>query len=147
MSQSFGFSRSLFASVNNVIAHNSFQCFWYPLPFICHLLFSLSRCMLLFPCACCYIALESLHCHCIGSASPWQAELSPGTWESSAWGQALRQRGGWGRGCGIGASLAAPARGRLQLSRVLKSPAGWARFCTLRPSSHDSASDVSDKET
>ena len=35
-------------------------------------------CVLLFPCACCYGLAQSLHCHCIATALPWQAKLSQG---------------------------------------------------------------------
>lgn len=57
---------------------------------------SLSRyCVQLFPCAC--IALENLHCLCIGTALSWQARLSPGTWKSAPRARQLMQQGAGSR--------------------------------------------------
>lgn len=69
-----------FCLVTSMVAHTSVSMFLVltALHPLC-LIFPLGIfCALLFPCACCYVLLQSLHCHCIDAALPWQARLSHG---------------------------------------------------------------------
>lgn len=69
-----------FYLITSMVAHTSVSVFLmssalHPLPLIFPLRIC---CVLLFPCACCYALSQSLHCHCVDAALPWQAKLSHG---------------------------------------------------------------------
>lgn len=77
---SFGVFPFPFYLVTSMVARSSISMFLIltalpPLPLIFPLWIF---CVLLFPCACCHGLSQSLHCHCIATALPWQAKLSQG---------------------------------------------------------------------